>query len=831
MLFISVDIFWKKMEIRWSPRKRIKLGEGHSDENLPRPVPLPDQATVDKVVSSVSGARTHSVKRTSTDFNKELDECLDLSVTAFRPTQVFLVDPDMELAMLRVDMDLQSSISTPHELPKPSQTRSLCRWGTAPLFDSTNSIGSSLTANLKRHISDSSFHPMLPQPTTQETVLVDDLEGIDIAELTALVDNAERSYALQTLVSTQECTQPTTTRMFSCRCKVVEIPVSLPDGVGVRVVEESTGAARLVILKGVWKDAYLEDPWQIKEGDILHLLAGSGKQWESGGFVILGDSENLFPDILVVHPDFVISSTALSGSANCHRRSVIQNRVIAPQIGPAPTEEGDVARAISPIVGNCVHEAIQAATAANDFSEEFILAAGTKALNEMMLPAVWLAGAQPGTILNQLRNRLPSMREWGLCVWPKIGKRLLGCEVDVRPKSMGVSGKLDMDIEDLDGARSCVEIKTGKQHAIHVGQVVLYYLLQFVHANEPLPFSGPDSSVPQTTSQKYFLLYLPASAPATTLPVSISARECQNIMRNRNLIASHNVRNTLPPPIEKPFECAFCPVRRECASYLEFGGSDEFFKNLQLAKRGKQTVFVNRCVEYQRKWLGWISAQPMDKLGGLSAVRRMRGNLLNLTAHAILKGTGKFADEQIPFRDWMPTFLQEGRSKAETVDEKFILDRILTILHRGRQRMLICGIEHESIDKVLTALLPLLSDEIRKRVTRIASKIEDVAEDIRPHVLPQEWPQRADEIDKSQLLFACTVKGVHHDILSKGEFAFALVLDAEKVPDPALWGVALRVKRLLLVASGASADENNTLYHRISKDEETQEPTRVVKLD
>ena len=848
------------MDVHWSPRKRIKLGtQGEKELQDTNGASSSRDALVRVKHSPIKRDAKNSVKRVSSDFGKELDELLEQPDGAFNPTQVFIVDHEMELAMLKADIDHSSGSHVFQEnRAKRSISQTLSGRETMPLTDTTNALYPEVVI----HDTDSSRGK---SGYTQGTAhLIDEFEGIDINELTAVIETAENHLLKHgAQVSTQECTQNSTQtrssdmRLFTSRCVIEQIPVYAADskGVGIRLREESSNRTRFVTLQGVWLSSYVEDPWQLQEGDVVHLLAAN-KTWEAD-HIVIGDSDTLFPDIIVFHPDCVISSTTLSASATCHRRSVIQNRVLAPAIGPAPTEQDDILRCLSPIIGNCVHEAVQAAAAVGDFSETYVMEAGERSMREFMLSSIWACGALPTSVISQLRARLASISKWGTAEWPKISKKLRGCETEIRPKSLGVTGKLDMDIEDCTGARSCIEIKTGKPHAIHVGQVVLYYLLQYVDK-----YGNPDTdaaaALPADISKEYILLYLPSKGDAETIRVKITARESQNIMRNRNLVAAHTVRKTLPSPISKKGDCQFCPTRTECSAMRLISAPEEeeddkrFYSAVCFQKR-TSTALCDKAavVAYEKFWIEWIDAQPtVEALGGLSAVRRMRGNLLHMVAACLLKESGVHEGTEVAFFNWLPMLTLSGkhvhsigkkslceyvsgynpRTRAgravcidSSLDEKDtalrLVAELVSPLLLQEERVLVCGPSHGSVDSVLSALQSVgLSEEILSRVTRLASKPEDVVESVRERMLlPENWLENIAEIEKTRLLFACTVKAVHQDILSRGDFNVAIVLGADRIPDAALWGVLLRARQVVLVGTSSSEEDDKIFFQRSIK--------------
>ena len=274
--------------------------------------------------------------------------------------------------------------------------------------------------------------------------------------------------------------------------------------------------------------------------------------------------------------------------------------------------------------------------------------------------------------------------------------------------------------------------------------------------------------------------------------------------------------------------------------------------------------------------------QYNPQMGGLSAVRRMRGNLLHMTTQSLLRDSGVHEGRDLPFfnymkaltsnkvtnsqqvlparlGDWLRGYSPKNRTGRLAVvhdlsidDDKteinsFIVKDILLPLISHQERILLCGTSHGSIDEVLMGLLSCgdSDEKMIERITRIASKPEDLVEKVRDSfMLPQDWLTRIDEIERSRVMFACTVKAVHHDILSRGDFGVAIVLGADRIPDAALWGVMIRARQVLLVGNvdkqlGEGDSEDNYLFRRLVKHrtcpiidiggQETQMP--IVELD
>jgi hypothetical protein len=168
-----------------------------------------------------------------------------------------------------------------------------------------------------------------------------------------------------------------------------------------------------------------------------------------------------------------------------------------------------------------------------------------------------------------------------------------------------------------------------------------------------------------------------------------------------------------------------------------------------------------------------------------------------------------------------------GRSVCieTSLDEKDnalrLVAELVSPLLLQEERVLVCGTSHGSVDNVLTALQSVgLSDETLSRITRLASKPEDVEESVRERMLlPDNWMEHIAEIEKTRLLFACTVKAIHHDILSRGDFNVAIVLGADRIPDASLWGVLLRARQVVLVGTSCGEGDDKVFFHTSIKAE------------
>jgi DNA replication ATP-dependent helicase Dna2 len=155
----------------------------------------------------------------------------------------------------------------------------------------------------------------------------------------------------------------------------------------VLVVEEpKTKLLKNIILREFWFDT----PCTI--GSYVHVVG----TFDRNGQCIVDNSNN----ILVLHPDHLISSTHVSDSFGCVRRAVLQDRVKSTGEASAPM-----------LYGNILHELLQEAMKANmwdDASLEKFMAA--------ILPRHYETMVEIELNLNQvcehLKSKFPIMQGW-----------------------------------------------------------------------------------------------------------------------------------------------------------------------------------------------------------------------------------------------------------------------------------------------------------------------------------------------------------------------------------------------------------------------------------
>ena len=104
---------------------------------------------------------------------------------------------------------------------------------------------------------------------------------------------------------------------------------------------------KLVYLRGTW----LDTPVMLKA--FVHVIGS----FDANGRCVIDDNNNM----LILHPDHLISSTVVADSFSCTRRAVLQDRVKTTSDSTAPL-----------VYGTILHEIFQAAMLANRWDTEWL---------------------------------------------------------------------------------------------------------------------------------------------------------------------------------------------------------------------------------------------------------------------------------------------------------------------------------------------------------------------------------------------------------------------------------------------------------------------------
>lgn len=217
----------------------------------------------------------------------------------------------------------------------------------------------------------------------------------------------------------------------------------------------------------------------------MHVIGKFDKQRKC----IIDNANNM----LVIHPDFLVSSTTVADSFGCTRRAVLQDRVKA---------SADISKPL--VYGSILHELFQSALAVNDFSTRFFQVAIEKVLVENIEQLFILKEDIP-VARDYLKSKVILIQEWANVFVSAVPKReakatdhrgsenpricinkVLDIEERVWSPMYGLKGNIDatvqVTVEDSVSTKTLTvpfEMKTGRNSTavLHRAQTMLYTLL------------------------------------------------------------------------------------------------------------------------------------------------------------------------------------------------------------------------------------------------------------------------------------------------------------------------------------------------------------------
>jgi DNA replication ATP-dependent helicase Dna2 len=244
------------------------------------------------------------------------------------------------------------------------------------------------------------------------------------------------------------------------------------------VEEEKTKLFKAITLRQAWFDT------PCTTGSFVHVIG----EFTSSGQCVVDDHNNM----LILHPDHLISSTVVADSFGCLRRAVLQDRVKATSRANAPM-----------LYGTLLHELFQEALKANKWDTTFLLDTIAKLLPSH-LETILEINSTCEAVKEHMQSKLPELQAWAkvfVCAEPQPGaivrerngrqctmsiNKLLDVEEHVWSPMYGLKGNIDATVQvtmrDDQGERTLTvpfEVKTGKNssNAAHVAQTALYNLL------------------------------------------------------------------------------------------------------------------------------------------------------------------------------------------------------------------------------------------------------------------------------------------------------------------------------------------------------------------
>ncbi|KAL8736187.1 MAG: hypothetical protein Q9166_000342 [cf. Caloplaca sp. 2 TL-2023] len=317
------------------------------------------------------------------------------------------------------------------------------------------------------------------------------------------------------------------------------------------VQPEKTKMNKAIVLRQSW----VRSP--CSPDSYVHLIG----QFDNLGQCIVDDHQNM----LILHPDHLVSATVVGDSFSCTRRAVLQDRVKA-------TNDANEAQ----VYGHILHEIFQEALKANKWDDEW-LHNTIEAIASRYLESFFEINLDPLRAIDQLKSKSVALQAWAqvfVSAKPKDEatikdrngalstvsiSKLLEVEEKVWSPVYGLKGNVDATVQlttcDESGEKVLTvpfELKTGKRsNAAHKAQTALYTLL---------------------LSDRYDIevacgiLYYMESSEISRVPAV--RHELMHMVMQRNEVASYiRQRVELPPMIKSPHLCGRCYAQTSCFVY------------------------------------------------------------------------------------------------------------------------------------------------------------------------------------------------------------------------------------------------------------------------
>lgn len=309
---------------------------------------------------------------------------------------------------------------------------------------------------------------------------------------------------------------------------------------------------RTLHLRGSWYDT----PAQPQA--YVHVIG----DFTPRGQCIIDDAHNL----VILHPDQLISATVVADSFGCMRRAVLQDRVKATSPPTPPL-----------IYGTMLHEIFQEALLANKWDLPFLCSVidriTDKHVEDLYTIKVGLASAR-----EHLQSKMKELSYWSgafvssqptedAVIEDRNGKKanmavtkLLDVEEHVWSPMYGLKGNIDATVEvamqdgkDFKTLTVPFEVKTGKHaNSNHMAQTALYTLLLSDRYDIEIAYG--------------ILYYMETSK---TMRIPAIRHELRHMIMQRNQLACYVRERSvqLPPMLKSKHMCGKCYAKTSCFIY------------------------------------------------------------------------------------------------------------------------------------------------------------------------------------------------------------------------------------------------------------------------
>ena len=392
---------------------------------------------------------------------------------------------------------------------------------------------------------------------------------------------------------------------------------------------------RAVHLRGSWYDT------PAHADSYVHVIG----TFSARGQCVVDDARNL----LILHPDQLISATVVADSFGCMRRAVLQDRVKATSEASAPL-----------VYGTMLHEIFQEALMANQWDLAYLSGVIDRItanhVEDLYTIKVGLASAK-----EYLMSKMTELSFWAksfvspkpnadAVVEDRNGKKanmaitnLLDVEEHVWSPMYGLKGNIDatVTVAMQDGKQSRTltvpfEVKTGKHaNSSHMAQTALYTLLLSDRYDIDIA---------------YGILYYMETSKIMRIPNV--RHELRHMIMQRNQLACYIRERSvqLPPMLRSKHMCGKCYAKTACFTYHrladegdgESSGMDEKFD--ELVKH-----LTPRHQEFFVKWENLLTKEEKES-------RKTKRELWTMTSVERERRSRCFAD----------VIIEEGSASVDT---------------------------------------------------------------------------------------------------------------------------------------------------------------------
>ncbi|RMZ78750.1 hypothetical protein DV737_g3742, partial [Chaetothyriales sp. CBS 132003] len=320
----------------------------------------------------------------------------------------------------------------------------------------------------------------------------------------------------------------------------------------VSLKDEKSAGRFTLLLRQSWFET------RCSKGSYVHIIGAFDR-----GECIIDDANNM----IILHPDHLISATVVGDSFTCTRRAALQDRVKATS-RPTPPQ----------VYGHIIHDMFADALRLNQWTRQAFESILRKLLPNY-LESLYEIQVTESDALEYLLGKTPDLIGWASvfvsdtlgdavvrdrngALVPTAINKLLEVEEHVWSPMYGLKGNIDATVQaemqlPLDShSRTLVvplELKTGKRDNVetHRAQTALYTLLL-----------SDRYDVNVTSGILYYM------ETSKTFRVESIRNEIRHMIIERNELACYvHDKLDLPPMLQKPHTCKSCYSKSECFTY------------------------------------------------------------------------------------------------------------------------------------------------------------------------------------------------------------------------------------------------------------------------